>query len=78
MSVTAKKVIDEALGLSAQERVLVVEQLLISLATPNPELDKLWAQEAEARLDAYHRGELKALSLQEVLAKYKTDEDQGS
>jgi len=69
MSVTAKKVIDEALGLSAQERVLVVEQLLISL---------LWAQEAEARLDAYHRGELKALSLQEVLAKYKTDEDQGS
>ena len=73
MSVSAKKVLDQALELSVQDRTLVVEQLLMSLAVPNQELGAVWAAECEARLDAYQRGDIKALSLQEVLAKYKTE-----
>lgn len=33
-------------------------------------LDALWASEAEDRLAAYQRGEIKALPLNEVLGKY--------
>lgn len=37
-----------------------------------PAVDALWAQEADDRLAAYHRGEIRAVPLSEVLAKYKT------
>lgn len=33
-------------------------------------LDALWAKEADDRLDAYKRGELKAVALAAVTAKY--------
>ncbi len=36
------------------------------------EIDKLWAKEAEARLSAYQRGEIKTLNLKQVLSKYQT------
>jgi hypothetical protein len=35
------------------------------------QIDRLWAKEAEERLAAYRRGEIKAVPLQEVLAKYR-------
>ena len=40
-------------------------------AEPDPPIDRLWAKEAEERLAAYRRGEIKAVPLQEVLAKYR-------
>ncbi|HEX5677805.1 MAG TPA: addiction module protein [Alcanivorax sp.] len=67
---STKEIIDQAMALSAQERAVVVEQLLLSLDAPDPSLDRIWADEAEARLDAYERGELKAVSVQDVMAKY--------
>ena len=36
-------------------------------------LDELWAKEAEDRLASYQRGEIKALPLDDVLSRYKTD-----
>lgn len=33
-------------------------------------LDEQWAQEAEIRLGAYYRGEVQAIPLNEVMAKY--------
>lgn len=73
MSGEARKIIDEALGLPEQERAYVAEQLLLSLARPGASLDRVWGNEAEARLDAYRRGELRVFSLQEVFAKYKRE-----
>lgn len=37
---------------------------------PSPELDRLWSQEAEARLAAYRRGAMSAVSLSDILAAY--------
>jgi Putative addiction module component len=48
-----------------------VDDLLTSLDESDPGIDGLWAKEAEDRLAAYRRGELKAIPLQEVLAKYR-------
>ena len=53
------------------ERAELVDCLISSLDKADKELDKLWAEEAESRLAAYKSGKLKAISLEEVLSKYK-------
>jgi len=56
-----------ALALPPRSRAKLAEQLLQSLDAPNQkEIDSLWADEAEVRVDAYERGEIKAVSVREV------------
>ena len=66
-----KSIINQALELSAMERVIIAEQLLLSLDSPAAEIDTIWADEAEARIRAYERGDLQAVSVNEVFAKYE-------
>ena len=47
-----------------------MEHILESLDASDATVDKAWAKEAEDRLAAYRRGELEALGLADVLAKY--------
>jgi len=62
MSIVGKKVFDEALSLPANARMSLVEKLLISLNLPTqPEIDRLWAQEAERRIDQIDKGVVKLL-----------------
>lgn len=63
LSAAAKK-------LTPVERLELVDQILESLDAPDPSLDALWAKEAEDRLAAYRRGEIRAVPLADVLAKY--------
>ena len=71
MTENAKKLSAQARKLPASERLELVDSILESLDEPDPEIDRLWSKEAEERLAAYRRGELKALSLREALAKYQ-------
>lgn len=71
MTDAAKELSEKARKLSPAERVELVDDLLASLDEPDPQIDRLWAKEAEERLAAYRRGEIKAVKLQEVLAKYR-------
>jgi hypothetical protein len=48
-----------------------VDEILASLDEPDPGIDRLWTKEAEERLAAYRRGEIKAIPLEQVLAKYR-------
>jgi len=68
---TAKDILKEAIQLEPTEKVKLVDQLITSLDKPDKDIDKLWAEEAESRLNAYKQGKLKAVSLEEVLSKYK-------
>ena len=62
MPIVAKKVIDEVLQLPADARVSLVEQLLTSLNLPTqPEVDRLWAKEAERRIAQIDKGKVKLL-----------------
>ena len=70
MGTTADKVLKEALHLSAAERAAVAESLLSSLDQPDPQIDQLWAKEAESRIDAADRGEMETVSEEDVFAKY--------
>lgn len=73
MSVEAKKMLEQALNLPQRERAIVAEGLLSSLDKPDPTIDQLWAEEAEARIDAHERGEMETVSEHEVFAKYTKD-----
>jgi putative addiction module component (TIGR02574 family) len=71
MTETAKKLSAQARKLPASERIELVDSILASLDEPDPAIDQLWIKEAEERLAAYRRGEIKAVSLEEALAKYR-------
>lgn len=73
MTGSAKKIIEQALELGVEERAMEAEQLLLSLSGSRPEINEAWLKECDARLAAYQRGEAKAVSMQEVFAKYKTE-----
>ena len=68
---TAEDILKEAISLRPSEQAKLVDQLISFLDKPDSELDKLWAEEAESRLDAFKNGKLKSISLDEVLSKYK-------
>ena len=68
---TAKDILKEAIQLNPTEKAKLVDQLITSLDKPDRDIDKLWAEEAESRLNAYKQGKLKAVSLEEVFSKYK-------
>ena len=71
MTEATKTLSIEARKLSPAERAELVDDLLASLDDVDPKIDGLWAKEATDRLTAYRRGEIKAVSLHEVLAKYR-------
>lgn len=66
-----KNILEEVLALSPTIKVELVDYLLASLDAPDKEMDRLWKDEVENRIDAYERGEIKALKIEEVLQKYK-------
>ncbi len=70
MSQQSHSIIKQALELTASERADIAETLLSSLDHPDSELDVIWAKEADARVEAYERGELTAVPVNEVLGKY--------
>ncbi len=68
---TPEKVLEEAISLKPIELARLVDCLIAALDKADPEIDKLWAIEAESRLTAYKDGKLKSVSLDNVLSKFK-------
>jgi putative addiction module component (TIGR02574 family) len=72
MSERTKDLERQVLELSPAERLELVDGILASLDRPDEFLDALWYREAEDRLAAYRRGEIKTVSMDEVLSKYRS------
>lgn len=69
MSARDTQLLDEILALPPQERAQLAQQILDSLAPEDAQaIEQMCADEAEARLDAYERGEISALSGEEAIA----------
>ena len=67
MSDRSAQVLKEALTLPSSERAELADQLLRSLDPPSRhKVDELWAEEAEERIDAFDRGEIKTISAKRV------------
>ena len=61
---------EEVLALKPLEKLQLIDELLLSLDQPDPELDKIWLEESEKRMAAYETGRTNATDVYEVLAKY--------
>lgn len=66
---SSKTVLEKALQLKPQERIVVVEGLLMSLDEPDREINEIWAVGAEKRLAAYRSGKLKGIPDEEVFGE---------
>ncbi|MBP6717307.1 MAG: addiction module protein [Rhodoferax sp.] len=71
MNQTAETLSAQAVQLPPEDRLALVERILDSLEEPDASMDALWAKEADDRLAAYRRGEIRALTLSDVIAKYQ-------
>ncbi len=62
-----QELLESALELEPAERFALADEILHSLDKPDPEIDRLWLEEAERRLAAFRRGEVKGIPAQQVI-----------
>ena len=65
-----QEIIDMALKLKPHERLQVVDKIQQSFDQSDPEIDRLWGEEALRRLAAHRRGELAAVPMEAVFGKH--------
>ena len=53
---STKELLDQAMKLKPEERLILVEGLIKSLDEPDRKLDEIWAEESEKRLNVYREG----------------------
>ena len=70
-SMSTDELLEKAKSLPATQQLQLVEDLLDVLDRPDTDIDTAWATEARDRLAAYRSGKVKAIPLEEVLAKYR-------
>ena len=63
------EIIQEALRLPATARFEIVDQLMQSLDKPDPEIERIWGEEALRRLAAIDAGQSRTYSAEEVLGQ---------
>lgn len=71
MSSTPRKLELEIKSLPDIEKLRLVDAILSDLARPDPEIDRIWAEEARKRWNACRAGRLGTVSYQEVMSKYR-------
>jgi putative addiction module component (TIGR02574 family) len=67
--IKTKEIFDEAISLPVEIRTKLVEKLLLSLNPSQKETDKLWAKEAEKRVEEIRSGKVKTISGEKVFKK---------
>lgn len=58
--------------LSDVEKMELVDSILMQLDKPDPEIDRIWANEAQNRWQAYKLGKVPTVSYAEVMEKYRS------
>lgn len=69
MSASLKEVEEDAKSLSTSDRARLVQSILESLHSDDPDVAEAWAGEISRRVEAFDRGELVTHPAEEVLAE---------
>jgi len=67
--IKAKELFDEAVSLPIEMRAQLIDQLLRSIHPIQKEIDELWADEAEKRVEEIKSGKVKTIPGDEVFKK---------
>jgi putative addiction module component (TIGR02574 family) len=70
-SSTADRLVSEIRALPDIEKLRLVDAILTDLDTPDPEIDRIWADEARKRWAAYRAGRIPTVSYEDVMAKHR-------
>ena len=60
------ELLEQALTLNINERTKLIDELFKSIDKPDEEIDQIWADEADKRLEAYRKGEIKAVPMENI------------
>jgi len=71
MATTTEKLASEIQSLTDMEKLHLVDTILADLDRPDPELDRIWAEESRKRWTAYKEGRIPSVSYQDVMDKYR-------
>lgn len=71
MSTTVDKLASEIKALPDAEKLRLVDVILADLDKPDPEIDRIWADEARKRWAGYKAGLIPSVSYEEVMAKHR-------
>lgn len=73
MSTTADKIASQIKKLPDVEKLRLVDAILTELDRPDPEIDRVWADEARKRWAAYKEGRMTTVSYEDVMAKHRPE-----
>ena len=63
---------EKAKSLPDSEKIELVDAILMQLDKPDPEIDRIWADEARKRWKAYKAGSVETVPYDRVMDKYRT------
>ena len=66
---SVKEIINQVSSLPIEDRIAVVDSLLETINHPQKEIDDLWTQEAEKRLEQMRSGEVAGIPGDEVFGE---------
>ena len=70
MATSADRLALEIRDLPDIEKLRLVDAILADLDKPDPQIDKIWAEEARKRWAAYKAGRIPTASYEDVMARY--------
>lgn len=71
MAKTLDKLAAEIHDLPDVEKLRLVDAILADLDRPDPEIDRVWAEEARERWVAYKAGRVPTVSCETVMSKHR-------
>ena len=74
MSRIIDRIPDEVRQLPTAERADLVDTLICDLSEPSSELDRAWAEESAKRFEQYKNGNVKGLTLEEVICSRQVED----
>jgi hypothetical protein len=73
MSPSSDKLKKEIESLPDVEKLRLVDAILADLDRPDPEIDRVWAEEARKRWAAYRAGDVQTVSYDDAMLKYRDE-----
>ena len=67
---SVEQLAEKAVKLEPVERLRLVEAVLFSLDKIDPDIERSWVAEAEARYGAYKRGEMEAVDWDDIRKRH--------
>lgn len=71
MAKTVEGIVAEMQALSDTDKLQLLDAIIEDLDKPDPEIDRVWAEEARKRWTAYKAGKAPSVDYETVMAKHR-------